>query len=55
MSCFRSEQRCTQNNAGEGLVQGVDGAGLTVVDGLNDGKFEVRPIFASMYFVLNSP
>lgn len=31
-----------QNNTGEGLVQGVDGAGLTIVDGLDDGKFEVR-------------
>ena len=38
-----------------GNSTGVDGAGLTVVDGLDDGKPEVCHIFASMYFVLNSP
>ena len=38
-----------------GNSTGVDGAGLMVVDGLDDGKLEVCRIFASMYFALNSP
>lgn len=37
------------------IIQKVDGAGLTIVDGVNDGKFEVHCTFASIYFILNSP